>query len=246
MANETILIIEDERPLAEALTYSLKAEGFEVIHAADGQDGLLRAQRTLPDLVLLDLMLPLVDGLEICRRLRADPRTRDIPIVMLTARSEEIDEILGFRMGADDYVTKPFKTKVLIQRLKALLRRQGPREPLGKDVVTRQGLTIDRLHHRAVLDGQALPLTPTEFKLLWTLIRQPGRTYSRNELMDASRGEDANALERTIDVHVRSLRLKLKDKAHLVETVRGIGYRFRDECGEAGEGEAAPPPGGEG
>jgi two-component system phosphate regulon response regulator PhoB len=173
-------------------------------------------------------MLPVIEGLEVCRQLRGDPRTRDIPILMLTARSEEIDEIVGFHMGADDYVTKPFKMKPLIHRIKALLRRQHVKEQTS-DVVSRNGIEVDRLNHRASLDGQPLTLTPTEFRLLWTIIRQPGRTFNRNELMDASRGEDANALERTIDVHVRSLRSKLGDRAPLVETVRGIGYRFRDE-----------------
>jgi two-component system phosphate regulon response regulator PhoB len=228
MANQTILIIEDERILVDVLTYNLKQEGFEVQSATDGQEGLRRAQSTLPDLIILDLMLPVIEGLEVCRQLRGDPRTRDIPILMLTARSEEIDEIVGFHMGADDYVTKPFKMKPLIHRIKALLRRQHVKEQTS-DVVSRNGIEVDRLNHRASLDGQPLTLTPTEFRLLWTIIRQPGRTFNRNELMDASRGEDANALERTIDVHVRSLRSKLGDRAPLVETVRGIGYRFRDE-----------------
>lgn len=228
MANQTILIIEDERPLVEVLSYNLRNEGFEVVHAADGQDGLRRAQSILPDLVLLDLMLPVIEGLEVCRQLRSDPKTREIPILMLTARSEEVDEIVGFHMGADDYVTKPFKMKPLIHRIKALLRRQNIKEVTG-DVVSRNGIEVDRLNHKSTIDGGELSLTPTEFRLLWTLIRQPGRTFNRNELMDASRGEDANALERTIDVHVRSLRSKLKDRASFVETVRGIGYRFRDD-----------------
>jgi len=228
MSNQTILIIEDERSLVDVLTYNLKSEGFEVLSALDGQEGLRRAQSTLPDLVILDLMLPVIEGLEVCRQLRSDPRTRDIPILMLTARSEEVDEIVGFHMGADDYVTKPFKMKPLIHRVKALLRRPHIKDQ-ASDVVSRSGIEVDRLNHRVTMEGQELLLTPTEFRLLWTLIRQPGRTFSRNELMDASRGEDANALERTIDVHVRSLRHKLQDRAGLVETVRGVGYRFREE-----------------
>ena len=229
MSNQTILIIEDERALVDVLTYNLRNEGYDVLSATDGQTGLRRAQSSLPDLVVLDLMLPVIEGLEVCRQLRSDPRTRDIPILMLTARSEEVDEIVGWHMGADDYVTKPFKMKPLIQRIKALLRRPHVKEQ-ASDVVSRQGIEVDRLHHRATLNGQDLTLTPTEFRLLWTLIRQPGRTFNRNELMDASRGEDANALERTIDVHIRSLRSKLGDLAPFVETVRGIGYRFKDEA----------------
>jgi two-component system phosphate regulon response regulator PhoB len=238
MANQQILLIDDERGISDPLSYALRKEGFEVTCSFDGQDGLRRAQSLLPDLILLDLMLPIVEGLEVCRQLRGDPRTREIPVLMLTARSEEIDEIVGFNMGADDYVTKPFKMKPLVQRVKALLRRPHLKEQ-SVDVVSRQGITLDRLHHRATADETELPLTPTEFKLLWTLLRQPGRTFNRNELMDASRGEDANAFERTIDVHVRSLRQKLSARAVLVETVRGIGYRFRDEPHENLGSEAA-------
>ena len=224
MPRETILIVEDEQSLVDVLTYNLTREGYEVEVALDGRDGLQRARTLLPDLVVLDLMLPLIDGLEVCRRLRADTTTQHIRILILTARADEIDEIVGVHMGADDYVVKPFKLKPLIQRIKALLRRPS----LGlmeADVVERDGLDIDRLNHRAALDGNQLDLTPTEFRLLWTLLRQPGRTFSRMDLLDASRGSDANSMERTIDVHVRSLRQKLGDRAELIQTVRGVGYR---------------------
>ncbi len=238
MAPPSVLIIEDERALVDVLTYNFKNEGYEVHSASDGQAGLRRAQSLLPDLVILDLMLPIMEGLEVCRQLKGDPRTRDIPVLMLTARSEEVDEIVGFHMGADDYVTKPFKLKPLIHRAKRLIRRNQPKEA-SNDIVAKNGLEVDRLNHRATLDGQDLPLTPTEFRLLWTVMRQPGRTYSRHELMDSSRGEDANALERTIDVHIRSLRQKLGDHAAYVETVRGIGYRFREELPAGGSREEA-------
>ena len=224
MPRETILIVEDEQALVDVLTYNLTREGYEVEVALDGRDGLQRARTLLPDLVVLDLMLPLIDGMEVCRRLRADTTPQHIRILILTARADEIDEIVGFHMGADDYVVKPFKLKPLIQRIKALLRRPS----LGlmeADVVERDGLDIDRLNHRAALDGNQLDLTPTEFRLLWTLLRQPGRTFSRMDLLDASRGSDANSMERTIDVHVRSLRQKLGDRAELIQTVRGVGYR---------------------
>ncbi len=226
MSKQKILVIEDERTLVEVLTYNLTSEGFEVISATDGQEGLRRAERDLPDLVLLDLMLPVIDGLQVCRQLRSDPRTQNLRILMLTARSEEIDEIVGFNMGADDYVTKPFKIKPLIHRIKALLRRAIPDRAYA-DRVALENLEIDRLNHQVKIEGTELLLTPTEFRLLWVLARQPGRPYSRHELMDSSRGEDANALERTIDVHVRSLRQKLGAHADLIETVRGVGYRFR-------------------
>ena len=225
---QKILVIEDERSLLDILSYNLSNEGFEVITASDGQEGLRRAERELPDLIVLDLMLPVVDGLQVCRQLRANARTQHIRVLMLTARSEELDEIVGFNMGADDYVTKPFKMKPLVHRIKALLRR-----PIGdgaaSDTLSLHGIEIDRVNHQVRSDGQEVPLTPTEFRLLWTLMRQPGRPFTRHELMDTSRGEDANALERTIDVHVRSLRQKLGEKAELIETVRGVGYRFRPD-----------------
>ena len=228
MAKPTILIIEDERSLLEILAYNLTNEGFEVLTAADGQDGLRRAKTSVPDLVVLDLMLPGLDGLQVCRQIRSDPKTQSICILMLTAKSEEVDEIVGFNMGADDYVAKPFKIKPLISRIKALLRRPSAEQQSGETVAI-EGIEIDRTNHTAKLDGVDLQLTPTEFKMLWTMMRRPGRPYSRNELLDNARGEDANSLERTIDVHVRSLRQKLGDKGHLVETVRGIGYRFKAE-----------------
>lgn len=227
MSKQTILIIEDERALVEVLTYNLRKEGFEVHAATDGQDGLRRAQTTLPDLIILDLMLPVIEGLEVCRVLKSGTRTRDIPLIMLTARSEEVDEIVGFQMGADDYVTKPFKIKPLIQRVKALLRRK--KTPVAEgDVVAAGGIEIDRAQHRATVEGQELNLTPTEFRLLWSLVRQPGRAFSRHELMEAAMGDDALVLERTIDVHVKSLRQKLTDRSEQIETVRGVGYRFRE------------------
>ncbi len=226
MSRQKILVIEDERALLEVLTYNLANEGFEVITASDGQEGLRRAQRELPDLVILDLMLPVIDGLQVCRQLRSDSKTQSLRILMLTARSEEVDEIVGFNMGADDYVTKPFKVKPLIHRIKALLRRSAP-EAAHADRIAAGGLEIDRLNHQVKLDGTEIFLTPTEFRLLWVLARQSGRPFSRHELMDSSRGEDANALERTIDVHIRSLRQKLEDHGELIETVRGVGYRFR-------------------
>jgi two-component system phosphate regulon response regulator PhoB len=153
---------------------------------------------------------------------------------MLTARSEDVDEIVGFNMGADDYVTKPFKVKPLVHRIKALLRR-GQGSESDREVLAAHGVEIDRVNHIAKCDDQELLLTPTEFRLLWTFVRQPGRPFSRNELMDTSRGEDANALERTIDVHIRALRQKLGNQSGLIETVRGIGYRFRPESEQKAE-----------
>jgi two-component system phosphate regulon response regulator PhoB len=221
-----ILIIEDERALTDVLTYNLQREGYDAVVAHDGQEGLRKAQTLLPDLIILDLMLPVLNGLDVCRELRSGERTRDIPIVMLTAKAEETDQVVGFSMGADDYVTKPFSVKVLVQRIKALLRRHevGPDTP--GDVVEHLGIRIDRVRHRAYVDDNELDLTPTEFRLLECLLRQPGRAFSRNQLMDAAIPESI-VLERTIDVHIKTLRKKL-GSADLIETVRGLGYRFRE------------------
>jgi len=221
-----ILVIEDERALTKVLTYNLEREGYEVVVAHDGQEGLRKAQTLLPDLVLLDLMLPVLGGLEVCRELRGGERTRDIPIIMLTAKAEETDQIVGFSLGADDYVTKPFSVKVLLQRIKALQRRvEGGTE--AADVIEHLGVRIDRVRHRATAQNQELVLTPTEFRLLECMVRQPGRAFTRHQLMDAAIGEGAIVLERTIDVHIKTLRRKLGD-ADLIETVRGVGYRFRE------------------
>lgn len=229
MPKPKILVIEDERSLVEVLGANLEREGFEVITAFDGQEGLRQAQLKLPDLVVLDLMLPGKPGLEVCQELRMGQRTREIPIIMVTAKSEESDQLVGFATGADDYVTKPYSPKVLIQRIKKeLRRRQLKEEPAAGKVIESQGIVIDRHSHRALYRDQELPLTPTEFRLLEVLLRQAGRAFTRYELMDAAIGEDAIVLERTIDVHVKSLRKKLGDAGELIETVRGVGYRFRE------------------
>jgi two-component system phosphate regulon response regulator PhoB len=228
MTQPRILIIEDERALTDVLAYNLQREGYETLVAHDGREGLRKAQTLLPDLVLLDLMLPTLNGLEVCRELRASSRTRDIPILMLTAKAEETDQVVGFSLGADDYVTKPFSVKVLVQRIKALQRRRAEGAADPADVVEHLGVRIDRVRHRASVEGRELDLTPTEFRLLESLLRQPGRAFTRPQLMDAAIGEGAVVLERTIDVHVKSLRRKLGNAADLIETVRGIGYRLRE------------------
>jgi two-component system phosphate regulon response regulator PhoB len=230
MTKGQILIVEDDRSLAEVLEYNLRQDGYQTVVANDGQEGLRQARVRAPDLVVLDLMLPMIDGLEVCRRLRADPATRNMLVLMLTAKTEETDEVVGFSVGTDDYVAKPFSVKVLLERIRALLRR---REGGGNDdaLVVSQGVMVDRDRHRVTIEEQPLDLTPSEFGLLQALVRQPGRVFSRSELIDAALGGDSLVLERTIDVHVRSLRKKMDHHAVLVETVRGIGYRFRDPAG---------------
>jgi two-component system phosphate regulon response regulator PhoB len=221
-----VLVIEDERDLVDVLKYNLDREGYDTIIAHDGLEGLRKAQTLLPDLILLDIMLPGMSGTDVCRELRAGERTRDIPIIIISARSEETDQVVGFSLGADDYVTKPFSAKVLMQRIKALQRRvEGATDPQA--VIEYLGVKIDRVRHRAFAEDRELDLTPTEFRLLECLLRQPGRAFSRHQLMDAAIGEGAIVLERTIDVHIKTLRKKL-GSADLIETVRGVGYRFRE------------------
>ncbi|MFO0849697.1 MAG: response regulator transcription factor [Gemmataceae bacterium] len=230
MSQPRVLIIEDERGLVQTLTWYFTREGYETIAVGDGLDGLRKAQTILPDVVLLDIMLPGLDGLAVCRELKAGERTREIPVIMITAKSEEADQVLGYGMGADDYVTKPFSNKVMLAKVKALLRRvQGQAD--GGDVVEHAGVRIDRVRHRVSVAGEKVDLTPTEFRLLECLLRQPGRAFSRHQLMDAAIGEGQIVLERTIDVHVKTLRKKLTEaggEPELIETVRGVGYRFRE------------------
>ncbi|MBI3408337.1 MAG: response regulator [Planctomycetes bacterium] len=227
MGKSKILIVEDEASLAEVLTYNLQREGYEPVVAREGREGLRKAQTHLPDLVILDLMLPGIDGLEICRQLRASHRTAKIPILMLTAKAEETDQVIGFAVGADDYVTKPFSVKVLLQRVKVLLRRASEPEA-DSDVIESAGIRIDKRGHEVSVEREALSLTPTEFRLLETLMKQPGRAFTRHDLMDSAVG-DIIVLERTIDVHIKSLRRKLGDAGQRIETVRGVGYRFRTD-----------------
>ncbi len=228
MPKNKILVVEDDRSLADVLKYNLSQAGYQVFSAYDGQDGLNQARLKLPEIIVLDVMIPVMDGLEVCRRLRANPETRDTPIIMLTAKSEESDQLIGFSVGADDYVTKPFSVKILLQRIKAMERRRQ-QNANGADVITSDGITVDRIKHRVSVNDQPLDLTPSEFRLLDTMIRQPGRAFDRSELIDAALGADTLVLERTIDVHIRSLRRKLNKSADSIQTVRGVGYRFKDD-----------------
>ena len=231
MAKTKVLVVEDDRSLAEVLQYNLEQNGYEVYCAYDGQDGLNQARLQLPEIIVLDVMIPVLDGLEVCKMLRANPSTNDIPIVMLTAKSEETDQLVGFSVGADDYVVKPFSVKILLQRIKTILRRQERGKNVGLEVVDRSGIVVDRVKHRVTVQGRPLDLTPSEFRLLDTLIRQPGRAFGRSELIDSALGADTLVLERTIDVHIRSLRKKLDVVADTIQTVRGIGYRFKETTG---------------
>ncbi|MAI30091.1 MAG: DNA-binding response regulator [Rhodopirellula sp.] len=228
MTTTKVLIVEDYAPLADTLEYQLQRAGYEVSRAADGREAVNLAKLTLPDVIILDVDLPVLSGIEVCRLVRNEPSIKDVLILMLSALGEESDQMVGFAMGADDYVVKPVESyKVLLQRLKALLRR---REPVVTDSeqVEQHGVMVDRRRFIVTIHGEPLQLTKSEFKLLETLIRQPGRAFARAELVDAALGEDTMVLDRTIDVHVRALRKKMGDTAELIETVRGVGYKFRE------------------
>jgi two-component system phosphate regulon response regulator PhoB len=225
-----MLIIEDERPLADALASNLEHEGFEVFVARDEQRGLQRAQKTLPDLIILVLLLPVLPGLLVCKSLRAEAQTRDIPIIMVTVKAEAHDELVGLAMGADDYVIKSFRMKVLIERIKRLIHlRRAQREPPPGTIIESRGVVIDRRRHRASYHGKELPLTLTEYHLLEAMLKRPGRAFTRHELIEVGLGEDTVVLDRTIDVHIKSLRKKLGEGAELIETVRNVGYCFRGQ-----------------
>lgn len=229
MAKTKVLIVEDYRPLADTLEYQLTRAGYEVFRAADGAEALNQAKLKLPDVVFLDVDLPVLSGVDVCKQLRADPDTRETLILMLSALGEESDQVIGFAVGADDYVVKPVESyAVLLQRLKAHLRRREQKVDIGSDSVSTAGVTVDRRRYRVEINNELIKVTKSEFRLLDTLIRQPGRAFDRTELVDAALGEDTMVLERTIDVHIRSLRKKMGDAADLIETVRGVGYRFAE------------------
>ncbi len=187
MARSKILLVEDDRSLVEVLKYNLSQAGYSVIAALDGQDGLNQARLQLPDIILLDVMIPVLDGIEVCKRLRANPDTRDIPLIILTAKSEESDQLVGFSVGADDYVVKPFSVKILMQRIKALMRRKAVASDISFEQLAVGNVRIDRIKHRVFVEDAPVDLTPSEFRLLETLVRQPGRAYDRNELIDLAR-----------------------------------------------------------
>jgi two-component system, OmpR family, alkaline phosphatase synthesis response regulator PhoP len=223
-----ILVVDDEDDLLELVRYNLTKEGYEVACVGSGEEALKAVRKQSPDLIVLDLMLPAVDGLEVCRRLKADARTRDVPIIMLTAKSEEGDMIAGLDRGADDYIAKPFSPRVLSARIKALLRRHDARRQSEAEVtIDVYELSINPGRHEASLAGRPLELTYTEFALLLFLARRPGWAYTRTQIVDAVKGEDYPVTERSVDVQVAGLRKKLGAFGSYIETVRGVGYRFR-------------------
>ncbi len=228
MPKQTILAIEDDEDILELIRYNLLKEGFDFTGAISGEDGLRRAKANPPDLIILDLMLPGIDGFEVCRQLRGDSKTAHVPLIMLTARGEEADIVAGLELGADDYITKPFSPRILIARVRAILRRKAktnfdPDTPIKID-----DLIIHPGRHEVSIKGKRLELTLSEFRLLHFLAGRPGWVFTRYQIVNAIKGEDYPVTDRSIDVQVVGLRKKLGSYAKYIETVRGVGYRFKE------------------
>ena len=225
--SETVLVVDDEPDVLDLLVYNLQKAGYKTVRASDGATALQKARDLLPSIVVLDLMLPQIEGTEVCKQLRADPRTAPIPIIMLTAKADELDRVIGFELGADDYVVKPFSPRELVLRVKTILRRaQGKGAPA--EVLKADELIVDLAKHEVTVKGKPVDVTATEFKLLATLMERRGRVQSRDRLLTDVWGYEGDIDTRTVDTHVRRLREKLGSAADCIETVRGVGYRFAE------------------
>ncbi len=238
---KTILVVDDERDIAELLTYNLKRAGFDVVVASSGRQALAAVEARIPDLIVLDVMLPELSGVEVAGRLRANPRVAHVPIVMLTAKTEEVDQIVGLTVGADDYVTKPFSMKVFLARVEAVLRRTQRAAPVSSEdrMITLGPVSCNPETHETSVDGTPIKLTLTEFRLLTSLIQANGRVLSRATLMSKAMGPGVTVTERTIDVHVTAIRKKLGASANMIKTVRGVGYRVTQDAGDDSDTEEA-------
>ncbi len=228
MPKGTILVVDDEEDILELIAYNLKKEGYQVITVLTGELALKETRNRLPDLILLDLMLPGLDGLEVCRQLKNSQTTRTIPIIMVTAKGEESDVVTGLELGADDYIAKPFSPKVLIARVRAVLRRRGRSSPETEDVIAIHELVIHPGRHEVTVSGDKIDLTFTEFRILHFLASRAGWVFTRYQIVDAVKGVNYAVTERAVDVQIVSLRRKLGAFGEYIETVRGVGYRFKD------------------
>jgi len=228
MAREQVLVVDDERDIQELVSYNLGKSGYQVTCVATGEDAITKARSDTPDLILLDLMLPGVDGLDVAKILKNDSRTGHIPIIMLTAKGEEIDMVTGLEVGADDYIVKPFSPRVLIARVRAMLRHFNRDTAADDEIIKRGDLIIDAGRHEAKLNGRVLDLTFTEFRVLQYLARHPGWVYTRNQIIEKVHGDDYPVTERSVDVQIVGLRKKLGEFGECIETVRGVGYRFHE------------------
>lgn len=225
--SQLIVIIEDEEDIRELIRYNLDKEGYRVLTANSGEEGFELVMNSMPDLVVLDLMLPGIDGLEVCRKLKEEPKTKDIPIVMVTARGEEPDVVSGLELGAEDYVSKPFSPKVLVARVKTVLRRSQAGESDPQAILRHEQLLVNPQRREVAIGNERIELTNTEFKLLYFLLRQPGVVFTRDQIVDGVHGDDYPVTDRSVDVQVVGLRKKLLEYGQCIETVRGVGYRFK-------------------
>ena len=228
MSREQILVVDDEEDILELVRFNLSKEGYQVLCAATGERAVEIARAELPDLMVLDLMLPGMDGLEVTKFLKNNPETQNIPIVMLTAKGEESDVVTGLELGADDYVTKPFSPRILLARVKAVLRRKATESTVGSEVVKIHNLVIHPGRREVRVDGKPVDLTFTEFGILRYLVRRPGWVFTRSQIVDAVRGTDYFITDRSVDVQIVGLRKKLGSAGKYIETVRGVGYRFKE------------------
>jgi len=228
MLKRSVLAVEDDKDILELVTYNLEKEGFEVRGVTTGEDALKSARSKTPDVILLDLMLPGMDGLAVCRELREDPKTKQIPIVIVSAKGEESDIVSGLELGADDYITKPFSPKVLVARVRAVLRRRERATPADDEVLRVHDIVIHPGRHEVLVGDDRVDLTFTEFRILHTLARRPGWVYTRYQIVASIHGEHYPVTDRAVDVQIAGLRKKLGDAGEYIETVRGVGYRFKD------------------
>jgi two-component system, OmpR family, alkaline phosphatase synthesis response regulator PhoP len=228
MAKEKILVVDDEEDILELVRYNLSRDGYKILCAASGEEGLKTAKSENPDLIVLDLMLPGLDGLDVTRQLKGDDTTRKIPVVMLTAKGEESDIVTGLELGAEDYITKPFSTKVLVARVRAVLRRNVQDNPEEKEILRIHDIIIYPGRHEVLVNDKPVQLTFTEFGILNFLVRRPGWVFTRNQIVDAVRGDDYYVTDRSVDVQIVGLRKKLGKAGKHIETVRGVGYRLKE------------------
>lgn len=227
MPKEHVLIVEDEEDIRELIQYNLSREGYQVTTAGSGEDALSALATAIPQIILLDLMLPGLDGLDVCRELRSRPGTAEVPILIISAKGEEADIVTGLEIGADDYVTKPFSPRELLARVRAVLRRGRHGSTEDGDIVTLHDIRIDKTRHEVTLQGKLLKLTLSEFQILELLARHPDRVFTRNRIIESLRGDDYPVTDRSVDVHIVGLRKKLGPSGRSIETVRGVGYRMK-------------------
>lgn len=228
MAKEHLLVVEDEIDIQEMIKYNLEKENYKVTAVATGEEAIKVARHQSPNLIVLDLMLPEIDGFEVCRTLKNDTSTSNIPIVMLTAKGEESDIVAGLELGAEDYITKPFSPRVLIARIRAVLRRRKKSSKIKDDIVEIKNMLIDSARYEVKVDDETIPLTATEFSILQFLTQHPGWVFTRSQIIDNVKGSDYPVTDRSVDVQVVGLRKKLKSAGQYIETVRGVGYRFKE------------------